>query len=169
MTDLAEHIGAVLWIVSGLFFICGVLIAMAWNDQRKTVAQLKTEAGKFPRWLIDQGQKGGVVNRDDFSCFCGEVRDKCPITSVLDWRNDILEKGGLISMTDYLNMTKELSKIAQLEEKTRWNQLASSVAEKSDHQRDMLMKELQVIQLQIEKDVVFEMRKLREEIRHNGR
>jgi len=43
------------------------------------------------------------------------------------------------------------------------------VAEKSDHQRDMLMKELQVIQLQIEKDVVSEMRKLREEIRHNGR
>jgi hypothetical protein len=160
MADLAEHIGAVLWIVSGLFFICGVLIAMAWNDQRKTVAQLKTEAGKFPRWLIDQGQKGGVVNRDDFFCFCGEVRDKCPITSVLNWRNDILEKGGLISMTDYLNMTKELSKIAQLE---------SSVAEKSDHQRDMLMKELQVIQLQIEKDVVSEMRKLREEIRHNGK
>ena len=72
-------------------------------------------------------------------------------------------------MTDYLNMTKELSKIAQQEEKTRWNQLASSVAEKSDHQRDMLMKELQVIQLQIEKDVVSEMRKLREEIRHNGK
>ena len=63
-------------------------------------------------------------------------------------------------MTDYLNMTKELSKIAQL---------ASSVAEKSDHQRDMLIKELQVIQLQIEKDVVSEMRKLREEIRRNGK
>jgi len=150
----------ILWIVSGLFFICGALIAMLWNDQRKAVAQLKTEVGKFPEWLIDQGQKGGVVNRDDFFCFCGEAQDKCPITSVLNWRNDILEKGGLISMSDYLNMTKELSKIAQL---------AGSVAEKSDHQRDMLMKELQVIQLQIEKDVVSEIRKLKEGLGRNGK
>ena len=68
-------------------------------------------------------------------------------------------------MTDYLNMTKESSKIAQQEAL----RVASSVAEKSDHQRDILMKELQVIQLQIEKDVVSEMRKLREEIRRNGK
>jgi hypothetical protein len=149
----------ILWIFSALFSICGFLIVLIWNDLRKTLSQFKTEAGKFPEWLIDQGQKGGVVNRDDFFCFCGEAQDKCPITSVLNWRNDILEKGGLISMTDYLNMTKELSKIAQL---------ASSVAEKSDHQRDMLMKELQVIQLQIEKDVVSEIRKLKEGLGRNG-
>lgn len=150
----------ILWIFSGLFSICGFLIVLIWNDLRKNLSQLKTEVGKFPEWLIDQGQKGGVVNRDDFFCFCGEAQDKCPITSVLNWRNDILEKGGLISMADYLNMTKELSKIAQL---------ASSVAEKSDHQRDMFMKELQVIQLQIERDVVSEIRKLKEELRLNGK
>jgi hypothetical protein len=160
MADLAEHIGIVLWIASGLLSICGILIALTWNDLKKTVAQLKTEAGKFPRWLIDQGEKGGVVNRDDFFCFCKEVRNKCPITSVLNWRNDILEKGGLISMSDYLTITKELSKIAQL---------AASVAEKSDHQREMVMKELEVIQLQIDKDVVSEIRKLKEELRHNGK
>ena len=159
MADLAEHIGAVLWIVSGLFFICGVLIAMAWNDQRKIVAQLKTETGKFPRWLIEQGQKGGIVNRDDFFCFCEEVRDKCPITSVLNWRNDILEKGGLISMEDYLTVKDKLSQITQL---------AVSVAEKSDHQREMVMKELEVIKLQIDRDVVSEIRKLKEEFRRNG-
>jgi hypothetical protein len=150
----------ILWIFSGLFSICGFLIVLIWNDLRKTLSQLKTEVGKFPEWLIDQGQKGGVVNRDDFFCFCGEAQDKCPITSILNWRNDILEKGGLISMADYLNMTKELSKIAQL---------ASSVAEKSDHQRDMFMKELQVIQLQIERDVVSEIRKLKEGLGRNGK
>jgi len=155
MKDLAEHVGVILWIASGLFSICGILIVVIWNDLKKTLAQLKAEAGKFSRWLIDQGQKGGVVNRDDFFCFCKEAQDKCPITSVLNWRNDILEKGGLISMADYLTLTKELSKITQL---------ASSVAEKSDHQREMVMKELEVIQLQIAKDVVFEVRKLREEL-----
>ena len=160
MKDLSEHIGTILWITSGLFSICGILIVLIWNDLRKTLAQLKVEAEKFPGWLMDQGQKGGAVNRDDFFGFCKEVRDKCPITSVLNWRNDILEKGGLISMSDYLNVTKELSKIAQL---------ASSVAEKSDHQREMVMKELEVIKLQIDKDVVSEMRKLREEIRRNGK
>ena len=160
MKDLAEHIGAILWIASGLFSICGILIVVIWKDLRKTLAQLKTEVGKFPEWLMDQGKKGGVVSRNDFFGFCKEVRDKCPITSVLNWRNDILEKGGLISMEDYLTVKDKLSQITQL---------AVSVAEKSDHQREMVMKELEVIRLQIEKDVVSEMRKLREEIGRNGK
>ena len=160
MKDLAEHIGAILWIASGLFSICGILIVVIWNDLRKTIVQLKVEAEKFPEWLMDQGKKGGVANRNDFICFCEEVRGKCPITSVLNWRNDILEKGGLISMSDYLNLTKELSKITQL---------AVSVEEKSDHQREMVMKELEVIKLQIDRDVVSEIRKLKEELRRNGK
>jgi hypothetical protein len=160
MKDLTEHIGAILWITSGLFSICGILIVLIWNDLKKTLAQVKVEAGKFPEWLIGEGKKGGVVNRDDFFCFCGEAQEKCPIISVVNWRNDILEKGGLISMADYLIVTKELSKITQL---------ATSVSEKSDHQREMVMKELQVIQLQIKNDVVSEMRSLRKELVRNGK
>jgi hypothetical protein len=63
-------------------------------------------------------------------------------------------------MEDYLTVKDKLSQITQL---------ASSVAEKSDHQREMVMKELEVIKLQIDRDVVSEIRKLKEELGRNGK
>ena len=153
MNDLKEHIGTILWIAGGLLTIVGILITVIWRDLIGLVKEVKAEALKFPNWIKEMSQKGGIVTRDDHFGFCGKTREKCPIIDLMDWKDELYEKGGPMTMADHSPLCKEVIQ-----------QVSNMFCGEVTHNRELMMTELKLIQAKIEKDVVKEIASFREEL-----
>ncbi len=151
MSDLAEHIGTVISIVSALLAVVGILVTVIWKDLRKAIGEAKTEAKKFPTWLQEQSKRGGVITRDDHFSFCGYERAKCPITNLVEWKNELYEKGGPMLTADHASLCKEVAK-----------QMSEGFGNELNHSRELMMVELKLIQATIKNDVVAEIRGIKE-------
>lgn len=158
MKDLGEHIGAILWLFAGVLAICGIFIGIIWRDLRKAISDAKGEGRKFTSWLQEQTNKGGVVTRDDHFGFCGQERAKCPILKLDAWRNELYEKGGMITMTEHTAICKE-----------ERSQVIDIFCRELTHSRELMLKELQLIQATIKNDVVEEIRALKNAQERNGK
>ena len=58
MEDLKEHIGTVIAVIAAMWGAILVLGGVIWS-------QVKNDISKFPNWLKDMDNKGGVVTHDD--------------------------------------------------------------------------------------------------------
>jgi hypothetical protein len=141
--DLAEHIGTILWIASGLLFICGVLITLIWNDFRKKVEEIKREANKFSEWLKKMGEEeGGLVTRELYFQWCRDQQTKCPACggyqTLTQWRNGLMDKGGVMTKGEHTPLCKEITR-----------EVADSFCAKLDelfaHHREWVGQELKII------------------------
>ncbi len=101
MHDLAEHLGTILWIMSGLVTVVGILISITWKDMRK-------QASEFPGWLKKVDEAGGIVTRDQHFEWCNSSRQKCPAVILLEsmsgWRTEMLQRGGILTRQDHDEM-----------------------------------------------------------------
>ncbi len=154
MSDLAEHIGTVIAVVSALLAILGILITVIWKDLRKAIGEAKVEAKRFILWLQAKSECGGIITRDDHFEFCAHERAKCPIVRIVEWKNELYEKGGPMTMAEHTVFSKEELKA-----------VTDNVCKDIMHNRELMMTELKLIQATIKNEVVTEIRALKEEMR----
>ncbi len=151
MDDLKEHIGTVITICSGLVIILGATFGIIWKDLRKAIGEAKVDSRKFTNWVQAQSERGGIITRDDHFVFCGREREKCPVTKLLVWKDELYEKGGPMLMVDHAVFCKEVVK-----------QVSESFGNEVRHNRELMMIELKLIQASIKNDVVAEIREIKE-------
>jgi hypothetical protein len=147
MTDLAEHIGVVFWVLSGVLFICGILIGLLWNDLRKKVEEIKKEARKFSEWLLTTGERGGrLVTEKLYFDWCKEQQSNCQACEsyrlLMDWRNLMNEKGGPMLKNEHSVFCKEITKeVAESFRKT--------LEEMLKHNQQLTAKEFELLRVEI--------------------
>lgn len=148
MQDLAEHIGVVLWIASGLLVICGILIGLIWNDLKKKIGELKEEAKRFSEWLKKKGEEGGIVTRNLFYNWCSEQQNKCQAATICrslnDWRNSMLDKGGIMSKMEHSVICKDITKEVT-------EHFCERIDELLEHHRQWFEQELKLLRAELTK------------------
>lgn len=149
MYDLAEHVGVILWITSGLLSVCGILIALHWSDMRSKVREAKTEAAKFTEWFKKIGiEHGGLVTRDLHFEWCKDQQSRCPACGgfkvLTDWRNGMSEKGGVMTRNEHVVIDKEVTRdMTEL--------LCERMEEFFKQHRTWVAQELKIVRLEIAK------------------
>lgn len=158
MNDLAEHIGTILWIAGALLFLCGIFAGLIWKDQRKSIASVAREAGKFSEWLKHIAeQEGGVVTRSKYFEWCKEQQGKCPACGgyrgLVEWKNNMLDKGGVMGRNEVADL------------------LGEKLCQEFEHHRSLIAAELKLVRSEIalvksevSKDVLQGMTEMKDEL-----
>ena len=157
MKDLAEHVGTVMWILSGLLVIMGVLIGLIWNDLRDQLREIKADALKFSAWLLENNKEGGIVTREKYFQWCNENRMKCPAFSEVDiisrWKTNMLEKGGVLTKTEHEVLCQNITE-----------KLMCRVDESFNRHREWVGDHLVLIQSNMENRILKELHEVKEQI-----
>ncbi len=153
MEDLKEHFGLILSILGGLLTVVGVLITVIWNDMRKSMNTIKSDAAEFSTWLSATAEAGGVVTRDLHFDFCGKEREKCPVRGLLCWKEELYGRGGPMTATDSRDASSQMTA-----------SLTAMFMSEIKHNRDLLTTELQLIQATLKNEVLTGIAKMRDEI-----
>lgn len=153
MTDLAEHIGTVIWIAGGLLFICGILIGLVWNDNKKNIAEAKRIGGEFAAWLKKIGlEEGGIVTRKQYYDWCSVQQQKCPAAggfgALTEWRNGMLEKGGVLTRAEHTFLDDRSLAICKEMVKELGNHFSEKMETCFEHHREWVGQELRLLSSQ---------------------
>jgi hypothetical protein len=134
-----------------------VLVLILWWVVRRWV-------GSIDAWRSNADKAGGFVTRDQYYDWCEPQHRKCRegfiyrIEEVEKWRNDITEKGGPLPKVEHDDLCER-----------RTNKIWQQVEANLNHQREVIAGELKLIQVTLQRDVIDEIRKLKDEMnRRNG-
>ena len=122
-----------------LFVITGVLIRTVWLMVFNDLHGWKTEIQK----------EGGTVTRDKFFDWCREKQAKCSegmncrLCEIEDWRRDMLEKGGPLTLQPHDVMCEKVtSRVASI--------FGEKLSDSINHYNSLIKKDLELMKKDLE-------------------
>ena len=102
---------------------------------------------KWDNWKKEVEKAGGFVTREQWFRWCGEKQGLCPIASstkvVSDWRNAMLEKGGVLTRMEHTDICEHVAE-----------KLVERVDECFESHRGWVAQELKLVQSSIAEQIL---------------
>ena len=150
------HIWLVGLVVTTLISIIGWLLR---GMLKKIWNTLEERLEKLEDWKHDLDVAGGTVTRDIHFKWCGEVTSKCGgevkerLSTLEDWRHCMSDQGGPLMKDEHVEICERVSaKVAST--------LGQKFSDELKHERELFQKDLKLIQLTLERDVLTELKAL---------
>ena len=128
----------IIWLVQGLIV---VLLIVVWFWFKRWINQQDEERQGWVR-------EGGLITREKYFNFCKDQQSRCPACGayriLMEWRNGMLDKGGVMLKGEYLALSKEMTK-----EMTE--NFCERIDELFEHHRQWVGQELKLLRMEVTK------------------